>query len=281
MRNENKKYIFWKYFMIWIILILFLKISGLLLWILIAAGPFLILVITILNLFFIIKNNKYSYYKKKDFSKDNKDYLIFLVVCSAKIIKANGTIDFLKRDKVKEFFVYNYSFDSKSLLWIEEILDKELAYNRSIVSLSMDINRILSYSLKISLVDFLFQLATTSGLATNLEKNLLEEFVRVLQITNQDYKYLKIRYFFNNNSNKNYYSSFFSDINKNNNQREKYCKIMEIGSDANQEEIKAQYRKLAKRFHPDVVAHLGEKERKLAEIKMKQIQEAYEFLKEM
>ena len=43
-------------------------------------------------------------------------------------------------------------------------------------------------------------------------------------------------------------------------------------------EIKAAYRKLSMQHHPDKVRHLGEEFRKVAEEKMKEINEAYDFL---
>jgi len=43
-------------------------------------------------------------------------------------------------------------------------------------------------------------------------------------------------------------------------------------------EIKSAYRKLANKYHPDKVDHLGEEFKELAEKKFKDIQEAYQKL---
>ena len=48
---------------------------------------------------------------------------------------------------------------------------------------------------------------------------------------------------------------------------------------ASQDEIKAAYKKLADKYHPDKVEHLGEEFKALAEERFKEIQEAYEKLK--
>jgi len=53
-----------------------------------------------------------------------------------------------------------------------------------------------------------------------------------------------------------------------------YYKIMGVGRDANQDEIKRVYRKLARKFHPDVSKEAN------AEEKFKEVQEAYEVLKD-
>ena len=55
-------------------------------------------------------------------------------------------------------------------------------------------------------------------------------------------------------------------------------KILEIEKTASVDEIKKAYRKMAKKYHPDRVIHLGEEHQKGAEEKFKQVQEAYEEL---
>ena len=54
--------------------------------------------------------------------------------------------------------------------------------------------------------------------------------------------------------------------------------VLGIERGASQSEIKAAYRRLANKYHPDKVAHLGEEFQKLAEQRFKQIQEAYRYL---
>ena len=53
-----------------------------------------------------------------------------------------------------------------------------------------------------------------------------------------------------------------------------YYKILGVARDANQDEIKRVYRRLARKFHPDVSKETN------AEEKFKEVQEAYEVLKD-
>jgi DnaJ like chaperone protein len=55
--------------------------------------------------------------------------------------------------------------------------------------------------------------------------------------------------------------------------------VLGVSRGASPEEIKAAYRRLASLYHPDKVQHLGEALKRLAELKFKEIQEAYEILK--
>lgn len=54
--------------------------------------------------------------------------------------------------------------------------------------------------------------------------------------------------------------------------------LFKIKPGASREEIDARYKELAKDYHPDKVAHLGEDLRKVAHEKMIEIQAAYELL---
>jgi DnaJ like chaperone protein len=54
--------------------------------------------------------------------------------------------------------------------------------------------------------------------------------------------------------------------------------VLQIPKEASQEEIKAAYKHLAGKYHPDKVLHLGEEFQSLAEERFKEIQSAYQKL---
>jgi len=60
------------------------------------------------------------------------------------------------------------------------------------------------------------------------------------------------------------------------NSSENAYKILEISENATVDEIKTAYRKMAKKYHPDRVLHLGKEHQKGAEEKFRQVQESYE-----
>jgi DnaJ-class molecular chaperone len=54
--------------------------------------------------------------------------------------------------------------------------------------------------------------------------------------------------------------------------------VLGIESGASVEEIKKAYRQLANQYHPDKVGHLGKEFQDMAEVRFKEIQEAYDEL---
>jgi len=56
-------------------------------------------------------------------------------------------------------------------------------------------------------------------------------------------------------------------------------KILEIDPSSSNEEVKKAYRRMAMKYHPDKVSHLGEDFRKSADEKFKMVNEAYEKIK--
>jgi len=56
-------------------------------------------------------------------------------------------------------------------------------------------------------------------------------------------------------------------------------RILDIDRGASQEDVKHAFRRLAGKYHPDKVEHLGEEFRALAEKRFKEIQKAYDELK--
>jgi DnaJ like chaperone protein len=90
------------------------------------------------------------------------------------------------------------------------------------------------------------------------EIQVIESISRYLGISSSDY--MSIRNMFIPETNSSY-------------------KILEIEPSATDDELKRAYRKMALKYHPDKVSHLGEDFQKTADDKFKKVNEAYEKIK--
>jgi DnaJ like chaperone protein len=110
---------------------------------------------------------------------------------------------------------------------------------------------------RLQLLHFLFGIAKADDHVSESEVKQIYTISGYLGISSKDFESIKAMFF---NSLDNAY------------------KILEIDKTATVDEIKAAYRKMAKKYHPDRVIHLGQEHRAGAEEKFRQVQEAYEQL---
>jgi len=116
----------------------------------------------------------------------------------------------------------------------------------------------MDYNSRVQLLHILFGIASADGKVDKSELDTIGTISSLLGISSADFLSIKAMFI------KNTESDF---------------QILEIESSASDDEIKKAYRKMAVKFHPDKVAHLGEDYRKDAEEKFKKVQEAYENIK--
>ena len=111
------------------------------------------------------------------------------------------------------------------------------------------------------MIDVLFRLSIADGSLSPSEENLIKSAATIFNFGERKYKELKSRY--------------APDF-------ERHYAILGTDSKATNEEIKKQYRKLVKEYHPDMVASKGlpEEFTKFANDKFREIQEAYDTVKQ-
>ena len=116
----------------------------------------------------------------------------------------------------------------------------------------------MDYSSKLQLMHYLWGIAQADGHIDTSEKNLLEQIAANLGIAPADAESIKAMFVHSTD--------------------EAY-KILEVDQNASNDEIKKAFRKMAVKYHPDKVSHLGDDYKKAAEEKIKKVNEAYEQIK--
>jgi len=184
------------------------------------------------------------------------DFAISLLVLSAAIMKADGKVLKSELDFVKRFLINQFGVEqAKDLIYhLREILKQDIP----VQEVCYQIRNSMDYPSKLQLMHYLWGIAQSDGVIDPIEQNLIDQIAVNLGIKTLDVE--SIRAMFVHSTDEAY-------------------KILEISPDASETEIKKAFRKMAVKFHPDKVSHLGEDYKKAAEEKIKKVNEAYEKIK--
>ncbi len=183
------------------------------------------------------------------------DFEVSLLVLASVVIKADGIQDQREMDFVRQYFVNMYGTEraNHAFKLFKGINQQQIPVRQ----VCIQIQQMMDHPSRLQLLHFLFGIAKADGMVTDNEVTQIYTISGYLGISSRDFESIKAMFY---NSSDNAY------------------KILEITKDATVDEIKAAYRTMAKKYHPDKVMHLGEEHRKGAEEKFRQVQEAYEKL---
>ena len=166
-------------------------------------------------------------------------------------------------------------------------------------------NYIKSYHDRMDFLDVLFQIAYSQDGVSDVEVDVLREVAHYLCIKSWDFTGFLYKYEYmvdeqqkkqkrqeeeqkrgekNNGSKGNErrkrHEARFKDVT--NTRTKEALQLLEVTENADEQEIKSAYRRLAKKYHPDTLsANVSEKEKEEAAAQFRSIHEAYEFLLSM
>ncbi|MBR5898228.1 MAG: TerB family tellurite resistance protein [Muribaculaceae bacterium] len=192
-------------------------------------------------------------------------FLFSLMVLASYIIKADGKVMHSEMEFVRRFLRSN--FGEEAVTEGNEILLKlfehrkqvdavdPYAFKRTINDCGRQIAANLSYEERLQLLNFLVMIAKADGHVCDKEVEALREVAVAMGLST---------------------SEVDSMLNLGADTLEAAYKVLEISPSATDDEVKAAYRKLAMKHHPDRVASLGEDIRKAAEEKFRQLNDAKE-----
>jgi DnaJ like chaperone protein len=184
------------------------------------------------------------------------DFAASLLVLSAAVMKADGKVLKSELDYVKRFFTQQFGQDKAAnyILDLREILKQEIPVR----DVALQIRDYMDHSSRLQLYHYLWGIAMADNILDPSEENLLIQLANYLRISQYDYQSIKAMH--------------VKDVDND-------YKILELSPDASVDEIKKSYRKLAIKYHPDKVSHLGEDYKKAAEEKFQKLNEAYDNIK--
>lgn len=199
------------------------------------------------------------------YAGQRNSFLFSMLVMASYIIKADGRIMHSEMEFVRNFLRNNFGEAAVSegetiLLRLFEQrkrmdLENPMAFKNTIRECGMQIAYNLSYEERLQMLAFLAQIAKADGHVSPEEIDALKEVARSMSITDSEVESL---------------------LNLRSDNLEDAYKVLEISPTATNDEVRAAYRRMAVKHHPDKVANLGEDIRQAANEKFQQINAAKE-----
>lgn len=183
-------------------------------------------------------------------------FAMSLLVLVAAVMKADGKVLRSELDYVKKYFIQNFGEDSaaEALKMLRDILNQ----NIPLQAVSVQIKQNLDYASRLQLLHFLMGVSNADGHIAPAELNTIAIIASYMGVSTKDFESIK--------------SMFVEDT-------DSAYKILEIEKSASVDEIKKAYRKMAVKYHPDKVSHLGEDFQNAAKGKFQKVNQAYEKIK--
>jgi DnaJ like chaperone protein len=179
-----------------------------------------------------------------------------LLVLVAAVMKADGKVLKSELDYVKRFMVQNFGEASatESVKMLRDILQQTIPVNEVCRQIQQNMN----YSARLQLLHFLYGIAQADGQVDIAEQQMIAQISRQMGISDSDYQSIQ--------------AMFVPDTDAD-------YKILEIAPSASNDELKKAYRRMAMKYHPDKVSHLGEDFQNAAKEKFQRVNQAYENIK--
>jgi DnaJ like chaperone protein len=184
------------------------------------------------------------------------DFAASLVVLAAAVMKADGKVLKGELDFVKDFFKRQFGerLAVDNMLLLRELLKQDI----NVKDVSQQIRTFMDHASRLQLLHFLFGISNADGYVHTSEVDTIRKISDYLGIRTADFESIK--------------AMFYKDVSS-------AYRILETNPDANEEELKKAYRKMATKYHPDKVSHLGEEFQKAANEKFQQVNAAWEQIK--
>jgi len=200
------------------------------------------------------KGPKYrtTYRKSNIPGAGTEDFMASLLVLLASVMKADDKLLRSELDFVKQFLSKQFTEvdANRYLLLYREILKQKY----SLRQVCLQIQSSMDHPSRLEIIHLLFGLSSADGTTHQKEINIIRQIAEYLNINERDFISIKAIFI---KSTKSAYQ------------------ILEIEPTVSDEEVKKAYRKMAKKYHPDKVMHLGEELRRSAEEKFKAVNQAY------
>ncbi len=212
--------------------------------------------------------HKVSQYEASQ-SEDRTQFVTILIHILVKIAQLDGQVSRAEKNAIENFFRTHLHYSQDQIYWIRELIKDASSNTDSLDSFLADFKSRFGYQPRLILVELIFHVLYCNESLSAEELELARRISVFLEISHYEYQSIYNRYRGGQARSQSHAMS----------QEDKAYETLGLNKGASGKEVKSAYRKLSKEFHPDMVSHLGEEFRQVAEEKMKDINMAYQILK--
>ena len=193
---------------------------------------------------------------KQNMQTTRGDFSAAMLVLFAAVMKADGELKKSELEFIKKFFIQNFGIQhaKKTMAVFKKILEQDI----NIQKICYQIKNHMDTASKLQLIHILFGLSKVDNQIHKNEINIILDISNFIGIQTTDFNSIKAMFVKNTKG---------------------FYEILGVNKKQTNDEIKAAYRKMATKYHPDKVSHLGEDFAKFAEEKFKSINDAYQQIK--
>ena len=202
-------------------------------------------------------NSYGSSYQRRQYPQTQPgDFIVCLLVLFGAVMKADNKMLKSELNFVKNFLSKQFSHNEvrNFIILFKDIIKQDYPLR----DVCKQIVRSMDHPSRLELVHILFGLSNSDGQIDASEINLLGTISGYLNINKNDFNSIKAMFVHDT----------LSDYN-----------ILEIDPNSTDNEVKKAYRKMAIKYHPDKVSHLGDELKNIAEEKFKSVNDAYQSIK--
>lgn len=196
-------------------------------------------------------------------------FVSLLVQILIYIAKIDGRISREEIQTIHRFFQYNLHYNQTQMLWVKELIKEATNSSQSLDALLQEFKSTFAYEPRIILLELVYQLLFTKSSVPENELEIARQIAAFLDIPVYTQRTMEAKY---------RYRGGQSGATNGDMATQHYATLgLEKGADI--EAVKKAYRKLSMEYHPDKVRHLGDEFQAVAEEKMKEINQAYDYIK--
>ena len=203
-------------------------------------------------------------------TESHNQFVFLLVNILIRIAQVDGVVTKAELAPIENFFRIHLRYNQSQMYWVRDLIKDALASQASLNALLAEFKGHFAYEPRLILVELIYQVLYTNVQVSAQELAMVQTIADFLGITAYDHHAIRSKYVGGSRG------RTFPGQGRSETQ---YYEILGLAPGASAEEIKSAYRKLSMQYHPDKVTHLGEEFRRVAEEKMKELNEAYQHLK--